>query len=125
MPLSKMISGHTRMKDKTIIKIAKEVVEIELQSLKKLKYSISNSFEKIIKTIVNCKKGKIIISGVGKSGIIGKKWSATFSSTGTPSIFLDASNASHGDMGQITSNDVVILISLSGQSEELNFYFQM
>ena len=119
MHLSKMISGHTRMKDKKVVKIAKEVIEIELQSLKKLKSSIGNSFGKIVKTIINCKKGKIIISGVGKSGIIGKKWSATFSSTGTPSIFLDASNASHGDMGQITSNDVVILISLSGQSEEL------
>ncbi len=107
------------MKDIKVIKIAKEVVEIELQSLKKLKSSINKSFEKIIKTIVNCKKGKIIISGVGKSGIIGKKWSATLSSTGTPSIFLDASNASHGDMGQITSNDIVILISLSGHSQEL------
>ena len=124
MHLSKMISGHTRMKDKKVVKIAKEVVEIELQSLKKLKSSIGNSFGKIVKTIISCKKGKIIISGVGKSGIIGKKWSATFSSTGTPSIFLDASNASHGDMGQITSNDVVILISLSGQSEELKNIIQ-
>ena len=57
----------------------------------------------------------MVISGVGKSGIIGKKWSATLSSTGTPSFFLDASNASHGDLGQITSNDIIILISLSGQ----------
>ena len=109
---------------KNIIKIAKEVVKIETASLKKLEANIGKSFEQIIKTIINCKNGKIIISGVGKSGIIGKKWSATLSSTGTPSFFLDASNASHGDMGQITSNDILILISLSGQSEELKNIIQ-
>ena len=109
---------------KNIIKIAKEVVKIETNSLKKLEANIGKSFEQIIKTIINCKNGKIIISGVGKSGIIGKKWSATLSSTGTPSFFLDASNASHGDMGQITSNDILILISLSGQSEELKNIIQ-
>ena len=109
---------------KNIIKIAKEVVKTETASLKKLEANIGKSFEQIIKTIINCKYGKIIISGVGKSGIIGKKWSATLSSTGTPSFFLDASNASHGDMGQITSNDILILISLSGQSEELKNIIQ-
>jgi len=112
------------MRNKNILHIAKEVIKVEAASLKKLQSSIGKSFEKIIKTIVNCKNGKIIISGVGKSGIIGKKWSATFSSTGTPSFFLDASNASHGDMGQITSNDIIILISLSGQSEELKNIIQ-
>ena len=114
-----MMSGHIKMKDKKLLNIAKDVIKLEYTSLKKLHSSIGNSFEKIIKTIVNCKKGKIIISGVGKSGIIGRKWSATLSSTGTPSFFLDASNASHGDLGQVTSNDILILISLSGQSEEL------
>ena len=109
---------------KNIIKIAKEVVKIETTSLKKLEANIGISFGQILKTIINCKNGKIIISGVGKSGIIGKKWSATLSSTGTPSFFLDASNASHGDMGQITSNDILILISLSGQSEELKNIIQ-
>ena len=112
------------MNDKKIINIAKEVVKIEIESLKKLHKSINKSFEKVIKTILNCKKGKIIISGVGKSGIIAKKWSATLSSTGTPTFFLDASNASHGDMGQITSDDIVILISLSGQSDELKNIIQ-
>ena len=109
---------------KNITQIAKEVIKIETTSLKKLEGNIGKSFEQIIKTIINCKNGKIIISGVGKSGIIGKKWSATLSSTGTPSFFLDASNASHGDMGQITSNDILILISLSGQSEELKNIIQ-
>ena len=123
MLLLKKISGHTEMRN-NITSIGKEVVKLELNSLRKLNSSIGNTFEKIVKTILNCKNGKIIVSGVGKSGIIAKKWSATLSSTGTPSFFLDASNASHGDMGQITSNDVVILISLSGQSEELKNIIQ-
>ena len=112
------------MKDKKVLNIAREVIKLEYISLKKLHSIIGKSFEQIVKTILNCKNGKVIISGVGKSGIIGKKWSATFSSTGTPSFFLDASNASHGDMGQITSNDIVILLSLSGESNELKNIIQ-
>ncbi len=112
------------MRNKNLLSIAKQVVKLEADGLKKLQSSIGRSFEKIIKIILSCKSGKIVISGVGKSGIIGKKWSATLSSTGTPSFFLDASNASHGDMGQVTSNDVVILISLSGQSDELKNIIQ-
>jgi len=112
------------MKNKKIQLIAKNVIQDEIYALKKIKSSIGNSFNQIVKTILNCKNGKIIISGVGKSGIISKKWAATFSSIGIPSFFLDASNASHGDMGQITSNDIVILISLSGQSEELKNIIQ-
>ena len=112
------------MKNKKIQLIAKNVIQDEIFALKKIKSSIGNSFNQIVKAILNCKNGKIIISGVGKSGIISKKWAATFSSIGIPSFFLDASNASHGDMGQITSNDIVILISLSGQSEELKKIIQ-
>jgi len=112
------------MKEKKVRLIAKNVIQEEINALKKIKSSIGNSFNQIVKTILNCKNGKIIISGVGKSGIISKKWAATFSSIGIPSFFLEASNASHGDMGQITSNDIVILISLSGQSEELKNIIQ-
>ena len=112
------------MKNIKIKNLGKEVIKLEIDALKKLHKNIGSSFNKIIRTIINCKNGKIIISGVGKSGIIAKKWSATFSSTGTPSFFLDASDASHGDMGQITSNDIVILISNSGQSEELKNIIQ-
>tara|TARA_Y100000590_G_scaffold180817_1_gene206081 strand:- start:135 stop:1115 length:981 start_codon:yes stop_codon:yes gene_type:complete len=104
--------------------IAKDVIKYEIDALKKLKSSIGRSFGDAVKAILNCKNGKIIISGVGKSGIISKKWAATLSSTGTPSFFLDATNASHGDMGQITSGDIVILISLSGQSDELKNIIQ-
>ena len=112
------------MQNKKVQLIAKNVIQDEIYALQKIKSSIGNSFNQIVKTILNCKNGKIIISGVGKSGIISKKWAATFSSIGIPSFFLDASNASHGDMGQITSNDIVILISLSGQSEELKNIIQ-
>jgi len=112
------------MKNKKLQLIAKNVIQDEIYALNKIKQSIGSSFNQIVKTILNRKNGKIIISGVGKSGIISKKWAATFSSIGIPSFFLDASNASHGDMGQITSNDIVILISLSGQSEELKNIIQ-
>ena len=112
------------MKKNKIKLNAKNIIQDEIYALKKLKSSIGNSFSQIVKTILNCKNGKIIISGVGKSGIISKKWAATFSSIGVPSFFLDASSASHGDMGQITLNDIVILISLSGQSEELKNIIQ-
>ena len=105
-------------------KTAKEVIETEIQSLKKLKKNINNSFNKAVEAIINCKKGKVIISGVGKSGIIAKKIASTLSSVGTPSFFVDASACSHGDLGQISSNDVLILISLSGETDELKNIIQ-
>ena len=105
-------------------KIAKEVIETEIQSLKKLKKNIKNSFNKAVQAILDCKKGKIIVSGVGKSGIIAKKIASTLSSVGTPSFFVDASACSHGDLGQISSNDVLILISLSGETDELKNIIQ-
>ena len=105
-------------------KTAKEVIETEIQSLKKLKKNINNSFSKAVQAIINCKKGKVIISGVGKSGIIAKKIASTLSSVGTPSFFVDASSCSHGDLGQISSNDVLILISLSGETNELKNIIQ-
>ena len=105
-------------------KIAKEVIETEIQSLKKLKKNIKSSFNKAVQAILNCKKGKVIISGVGKSGIIAKKISSTLSSVGTPSFFVDASACSHGELGQISSYDVLILISLSGETDELKNIIQ-
>ena len=112
------------MKKNKFKKLAQEVIESEIKSLKKLKASIDNSFHKVIETIINCKKGKVILSGVGKSGIIAKKISSTLSSVGTPSFFVDASSCSHGDLGQISSNDVLILISNSGESSELKNIIQ-
>jgi arabinose-5-phosphate isomerase len=105
-------------------KIANEVINTEINSLKKLKKSLDASFNKTIEIILNCKKGKVILSGVGKSGIIAKKISSTLASVGTPSFYVDASSCSHGDLGQISSNDVLILISNSGESSELKNIIQ-
>ena len=105
-------------------KIANEVINTEINSLKKLKKSLDASFNKTIEVILNCKKGKVILSGVGKSGIIAKKISSTLASVGTPSFFVDASSCSHGDLGQISSNDILILISNSGESSELKNIIQ-
>ena len=104
--------------------IAKEVISSEIKSLQKLRNSIDKNFYKVVMAITNCRKGKIILSGVGKSGIIAKKISSTLSSVGTPSFFVDASSCSHGDLGQISSNDVLILISNSGESAELKNIIQ-
>ena len=104
--------------------IAKEVIETEIKSLKRLKNNLDKSFNKAVEAILNCKNGKVIISGVGKSGIIAKKISSTLSSVGTPSFFVDASSCSHGDLGQISSNDILILISNSGESIELKNIIQ-
>ena len=112
------------MSKKKFNNIAKQVIEREIQSLKLLKKNINNSFDEAVKAILNCKNGRVIISGVGKSGIIGRKIASTLSSVGTPSFFVDASSCSHGDLGQITSNDILILISFSGETAELKNIIQ-
>ena len=112
------------MKKDIYKKIAKDVINTEIVSLNKLKNSLDINFKKAVEKILNCKKGKVILSGVGKSGIIAKKISSTLASVGTPSFFVDASSCSHGDLGQISSNDVLILISNSGESIELKNIIQ-
>ena len=112
------------MKKVNFQRIAKEVISVEIKSLNKLKSSINNSFSKAVHAILGCKNGKVVVSGVGKSGIIGKKISSTLASVGIPSFFVDASSCSHGDLGQISSNDVLILISFSGESNELKNIIQ-
>ena len=107
------------MKKKNFIPIAKEVIETEIRSLKKLKISINNSFNKAVRALINCKNGKVIISGIGKSAIIGKKISSTLASLGIPSFYVDAGSCSHGDLGMISSGDILILISYSGNTFEL------
>ena len=98
--------------------IAKDVINLEIKALTKLKKSLNKNFDKAVNAIVNC-QSKIILCGVGKSGIIANKISATLSSVGTPSFSLSANNCSHGDMGSITKKDILILISYSGNSLEL------
>jgi arabinose-5-phosphate isomerase len=106
------------MKKHDYKKIAKDVIELEINALRKLKNSISGSFNDAVDVIVKC-QSKVIICGVGKSGLIGAKIAATLSSVGTPSFSLSANDCSHGDLGSISKKDVLILISYSGSSEEL------
>ena len=112
-----MMFGLTKM-NYNLDDIAKEVIELEIKALKKLKNSIDDSFSKAVNKILKC-KSKVIICGVGKSGKIASKISATLSSVGTPSFAISANDCSHGDLGKITTNDLLILISYSGNTEEL------
>ena len=106
------------MKKRNYKKIAKSVIDLEIKALKKLKNSINNSFSEAVEAISKC-QSKVILCGVGKSGLIAAKISATLSSVGTPSFSLSANDCSHGDLGSISKKDILILISYSGSSEEL------
>ena len=106
------------MKKNNYTKIGRNVIDLEIKALKKLKNKLNHSFNKAVNAIVNC-KSKVILCGVGKSGLIASKISATFSSVGTPSFTVSANDCSHGDMGAISKKDVLILISYSGNSAEL------
>ena len=106
------------MKKKDYKKIAKSVINLEIKALTTLKKSINNSFNDAVEAITKC-QSKVILCGVGKSGLIAAKISATLSSVGTPSFSLSANDCSHGDLGSISKKDVLILISYSGSTEEL------
>ena len=111
------------MKKKNYIKLAKEVINLEIKALNKLKNSFNNSFNLAVEQIVKC-QSKVILCGVGKSGLIANKIAATLSSVGTPSFYLSASNSSHGDLGSISKKDILILISNSGETNELKNIIQ-
>ena len=106
------------MEKRNYKKIAKSVIDLEIKALKKLKNSINNSFNEAVESLANC-QSKVILCGVGKSGLIAAKISATLSSVGTPSFSLSANDCSHGDLGSISKKDILILISYSGSTEEL------
>ncbi len=101
-----------------ILKRAREVLDIEAQAIVDLKPRIASDFKKATDIIMQT-KGRIVVSGVGKTGIIAQKFSATLASTGTPSLFLHSAEAIHGDLGRVTSADTVIIISNSGSGEEI------
>lgn len=101
-----------------IIKLAQKVLNIESEEILKAGKNISNNFTNAVNEILNC-NGKIILSGMGKSGHIARKIASTFASTGTPAFFMHPGEASHGDLGMITKDDIVIFFSNSGQSDEL------
>ena len=105
-------------KDKRIIDIARQVIDDEVEALVGLKDYIGENFEVIIDVICEC-KGRLIFTGIGKSGHISKKISATLSSTGTSSFFMHSTEAFHGDLGMIQSDDIVVAISYSGETEDL------
>jgi len=106
------------MKTIDVNKIACEVFDIEANAILRLKNSLGPAFDKAIELLYNC-KGRVIITGMGKSGLIGKKIAATLTSTGTPSYFLHPAESTHGDSGIITREDLVIAISNSGETQEL------
>ncbi len=100
------------------IRRAKEVLDIEAKAIQALKPRIGKNFKQALDLILKS-KGRIVVSGMGKTGIIAQKFSATLASTGTPSLFLHSAEAIHGDLGKVTSDDVVIILSNSGQNEEI------
>ena len=106
------------MKKKNYTALAKNSANIQIKELKKIKKVFNNSFSKAVDLILNC-KGKVIFAGIGKSGLIARKISATFSSVGIPSFFCDPVSALHGDLGQLEKKDILIIFSYSGNTSEL------
>jgi len=106
------------MSKKEIIESGKKVIEIECDNLYRVKENLGESFAKAIEKLKNC-KGKVIVTGMGKSGVIGRKIVGTLASIGMPSIFLHPGDAVHGDLGVVSKNDIVLLISNSGETDEL------
>ena len=111
------------MKSKKFISTAKDVINLEIKALQQLKKNINNSFNQAVLQITKC-QSKVILCGVGKSGLIASKIAATLASVGTPSFNLSASEASHGDLGMISKKDILILISNSGETSELKNIIQ-
>ena len=111
------------MKKKKFLKTADEVINLQIKALAKLKKKLNNSFNLAIEQIAKC-QSKVVLCGVGKSGLIANKIAATLSSVGTPSFYLSASDSSHGDLGSISKKDVLILISNSGETNELKNIIQ-
>ena len=111
------------MNKKKFITEANNVINLEIKALQKLKKNINSSFGEAVIKIAKC-QSKVILCGVGKSGLIASKIAATLASVGTPSFSLAASEASHGDLGMISKNDILILISNSGQTNELKNIIQ-
>ena len=100
------------------VKRARELLDIEAEAIKDLKTKIDKNFKRTVDLIL-ASKGRVVVSGMGKAGIIAQKFSATLSSTGTPSLFLHSAEAIHGDLGRVTADDVVVILSNSGETEEI------
>lgn len=101
-----------------ILDIAKKVLKTEAEAIEALIDKLNGNFEKAVEMIYEC-KGRVVVTGMGKSGLVGKKIAATLASTGTPAFFLHPAEASHGDIGMVTERDIIIAISYSGETDEL------
>ncbi|WP_297209773.1 MULTISPECIES: KpsF/GutQ family sugar-phosphate isomerase [Thermodesulfovibrio] len=112
------ISTNNNQNNEDLIETARRVLTIEAQSLETLKERIDENFLKAVE-IISKSKGRVVVTGMGKSGLIGRKIAATLASTGTPSFFMHPAEASHGDLGMVTEEDVVIAISNSGETDEV------
>jgi arabinose-5-phosphate isomerase len=104
--------------EELILKTALDTIDIEVETLNRLKNSINGAFVECVQSIFDC-KGRMVVTGIGKSAIVGKKIVATFNSTGTPAIFMHAADAIHGDLGMIQQDDYVLCISKSGETAEI------
>ncbi|MFM8805938.1 MAG: SIS domain-containing protein [Sphingomonadales bacterium] len=102
----------------SVKQIALQTIDLEARSIQALRGSINSDFENAVRLMADC-KGRVVVSGIGKSAVIAQKLAATFNSTGTPSLFMHAADATHGDLGMIRPEDVVIIISKSGESPEI------
>lgn len=108
----------TRAKQATNLETAKRVLRIESEAIAGLMDRLDERFDRAVELVFQC-RGRIVVTGMGKSGLIGRKIAATFASTGTPSVFLHAAEALHGDLGMLVAEDVVVAISYSGETAEI------
>ena len=100
------------------LELAREVLEIEADAVRSLIDRLDDAFAHAVQVLLEC-KGRVVVSGIGKSGHIARKIAATFASTGTPAFFVHPAEASHGDLGMVTADDVFVALSNSGETEEL------
>src|SRR5262250_1725447 len=113
-----MSSSNSEKTIRTPLATARRVLQIEADAIAGLIERLDESFERAVEVLFAC-QGRVVVTGLGKSGLIGRKISATLASTGTPSLFLHAAEALHGDLGMLTCDDVLLAISQSGETEEL------
>ncbi|MDD4857196.1 MAG: SIS domain-containing protein, partial [Candidatus Krumholzibacteria bacterium] len=110
--------GADRAKPRDVEDMGRDVIAAEIRGLQELRLSIGPEFRKAVALLLEC-RGKVIVCGMGKSGIVARKIAATLSSTGTPAVYLHPGEAAHGDMGMITKEDIFLAVSKSGKNDEI------
>jgi arabinose-5-phosphate isomerase len=116
--LQKVLFDKIELMTSLLVEKAREVLSIESDAISRMASRLDGSFERAVQLILDC-KGRVVVTGVGKSGAIGRKLASTFASTGTPALFLHASEGLHGDLGMVAPGDVLIAISYSGRTDDL------